>query len=161
LVAASSRAVPITVVSTDSDFIQLLNEFENVSLYNPVKKCYVDNTDYDYVIWKSLRGDACDNVKKLKGFSDSVAEMYCRDIPRLKLFFESNKELSDQFAKNYSLIKFKTWSDEEAKKMFSSEPVRDWEKVKNVFEQMNFASMTNSKYWNRFVETFDKLWTTE
>ena len=45
----------VTIVSSDTDFIQCINE--NISLYNPVKKKYIEKPNYDYVLWKSLKGD--------------------------------------------------------------------------------------------------------
>lgn len=70
------------IVSTDSDFIQLIND--NVSLYVPRgKKSILYNkeevikkyniTPDKYVIFKSLIGDKSDNIKGIKGIGGIIA----------------------------------------------------------------------------------------
>src|SRR5690606_23388048 len=74
LISKSSRSTRFTVVSNDSDFLQLFDSFsDNVSVYNPMKKTYMEKTAYDYVIWKSLCGDSSDNVKGMPGIGGKRA----------------------------------------------------------------------------------------
>ena len=73
-----------TIVSSDSDFIQLLNKF-NIDLYNPVRKKFIEKPEYDYVTWKALRGDNTDNISGIKGVGDKTA------LKLLVLIFLFNK----------------------------------------------------------------------
>ena len=53
----------VTIISSDTDFIQILNEYpKTVRLYNPISKKYRENTEYDYVAWKAMVGDKSDNI---------------------------------------------------------------------------------------------------
>jgi 5'-3' exonuclease len=157
LIKRSSTTVPWIVVSNDSDFTQLLDEFEHVKLYNPMKKEFVTKCDYDYVTWKALRGDPSDNVPGI--FSDARALELVNDPVALSEVF-SNDEHAKAFTRNYALIKFPEWTDDERKLMTSSEPHRDWNAVGTVFSVWEFKSMLKEKYWERFTSTFDSLWRT-
>lgn len=145
------------VVSNDSDFIQLLNEFENVKLYNPMKKEFVSKPDYCYVAWKSLRGDGSDNIKGLPKIGDKTAIELLSDPDKLcKLFI--NDELAKQFSDNYKLIKFHDWTFEEQKLMITTENItRKWHIVETQFTNWEFKSLLKEPTWTKFVDTFDTL----
>ena len=151
----SSSAVEFIVVSSDSDFIQLLQEFPNVKLYNPITKAYVEAPAYDYVTWKALRGDGSDNIPGLSGVGDKTAEAVLDDVGALQELLTENKE---QFERNVELIRFARWTEEETELMQSSSPSKDWSTVKASFESMLFKSVTKEPYWSKFVATFDTLW---
>lgn len=159
LIKRSSTAIPWIVTSNDSDFIQLLGEFPHVRLYNPITKSFVEAPPFDYTTWKALRGDGSDNIPGLSGIGDKTAEQLVNDPDRLRSLFE-NKALSEQFSRNYDLIRFPTWSDDEAMKMTSSAPVRDWEAVAATFDSWLFKSFLKDKTWEKFKSTFDTLWGT-
>src|SRR5690606_32461613 len=56
----------LTVLSNDSDFIQLLQRgYSNINIYNPIKKEFMVAPEYHYVGWKCLSGDSSDNIPKL------------------------------------------------------------------------------------------------
>lgn len=154
LIKRSSTAVPWIVVSNDSDFIQLLDEFEHVKLCNPMKKEFVAKCNYDYVTWKALRGDPSDNIPGI--FSDTRALELVNDPVALAEVFR-NDEHSKMFTRNYELIKFPEWTDEERALMTSSEPHCDWSAVGTVFSIWQFKSMLKEKYWERFTSTFNAL----
>lgn len=158
LIKRSSRAIDYTVVSNDTDFIQLLNEFENVNIWNPVKKCYVNKPDYDYVIWKSLRGDVSDNIPGIPGVGDKTAESLVKDTVELRNFLTSSQDVADVFLRNYDLIKFIEWTDEDCSEMTSSSPTKDWSHLKLVFEKYSFSSLLKDDAWHKFMYTFDSLW---
>jgi len=157
LVRRSSTAVPWVIASSDTDFIQLLQERDNLKLYNPVRKAYVDAPDYPYVTWKALRGDATDNVPGIPGVGDKTAEKLASD-PDLLSEFLSKPEVAPLFERNYGLINFMEWSDEEREMMTSSAPTKDWDTVKTVFENYGFGSIVKDESWRKFTQTFDALW---
>jgi DNA polymerase-1 len=151
----ASEAVEFVVVSTDTDFIQLLQKFPNVKLYNPVNKAFVEAPDYDYVTWKALRGDGSDNIPGIPGVGDKTAEAVVDDPDLMQVLL---KEHGDEFTRNVELIKFPQWTEEETKLMTSSSPAKDWAKVEEFFNSMLFKSMLKEPYWTKFKATFDALW---
>lgn len=157
LIRRSSNAVPWTVVSNDSDFTQLLNEFPNVRLYNPITKAYVETPQFDYVTWKALRGDGSDNIPGLPGIGDKMADRLVSDPDGLRKLFE-DKTVADQFNRNYGLIRFQTWSDEDAMKMTCSQPTKDWEAVAKKFDEWSFRSLLKEGTRQKYIATFDCLW---
>jgi len=158
LIKRGSKGIDWTVASNDSDFIQLLDNFENVSVYNPMKKKYVFAPTYDYVLWKSLRGDPSDNIPGIPGIGDKRAEKLVSDLSVMKKFLSESPSRASDFARNHDLIKFIDISIEDMSKMTSSEPTRDWDDVRAQFDEWKFASITNEESWKKFVTTFDVLW---
>lgn len=156
LIHNASRAVKFTVVSTDTDFIQLLQQFpDNVRLYNPVTKAYVEAPAYSYLTWKALRGDASDNVPGLPGVGDKTAEALVYDPVGL---YQVLSKHGKEFERNVALIRFASWDAEQTKQMTSSSPTKDWGAVKARFAEWAFQSMVKDSYWDKFQATFDTLW---
>jgi len=157
LVMRSSADIPWIIASSDSDFIQLLHDHKNLKLYNPIQKEFVQAPhDYDYTVWKALRGDATDNIPGIPGIGDKTAAVLAEDPCKLAEFLhdQTNAEI---FTRNYELIKFVNWTDEELAMMTSSSPTRDWDAVKTVFTDYGFKSIVKPKTWEKFVSTFDPL----
>jgi len=173
IINRASRSVNFIVVSTDTDFIQLLNNFPNVRLYNPVQKSFVENIDH-YLLVKSLTGDGSDNVKGLDGMGPVTAKKLIdecvaistsskKQIPLpivlLRKVEETYGELAkERLKKNLQLIKFYEFDESDVMKVTSSNPERNWEAVATKFEGFEFKSMLKSSYWEKFTKTFDTLW---
>ena len=157
LIRTSSTAVPWIVVSSDTDFIQALQEFPHISLYNPVKKIFVNSPDHPYVTWKALRGDSTDNIPGIPGVGDKTAEKLACD-PELLAEFLSDPQKAETFQRNYDLISFRTWNDDERMEMTSTSPSQDWDAVKTVFNDMGFQSITKDGSWQKFLAPFEMLW---
>lgn len=158
LIKTSSSVVDWTVVSNDTDFIQLLNEFSNVKIWNPMKKSYVGKPPYDYVTWKALRGDSSDNIPGIPGVGDKKAESLALNLKELQAFLDSDIESSNIFNRNFYLIKFIEWTLQEKEDMTSSFPSRDWSPLKETFEKYSFSSLLKEDTWNKFIGTFETLW---
>ena len=102
----ASEGDNVTIISSDSDFIQLLNiDRYDIKLYNPIKKKFVDQPDYDYVTWKALRGDATDNIHGIPGIGDKTATKLVKDPIKMSAVLE-NKEKRAIFEKNVNQINF-------------------------------------------------------
>lgn len=157
VIKTSSTAVPWIVVSSDTDFIQALQEFSHISLYNPVKKIFVNSPDHPYITWKALRGDSSDNIPGIPGVGDKTAEKLACD-PELLVSFLSDPVKAEMFQRNYDLISFRTWTDEERMEMTSTSPSQDWEAVKAVFTDMGFQSIVKDGSWQKFISSFQSLW---
>lgn len=159
IIANASSTTEFIVASNDSDFIQLLNEFSNVKIWNPMKKSWVENTEYDYVAWKSIVGDGSDNIPGVaKGVGDKTAVKLLQDVEAFKTFLSEDANRASLFNRNYSLIKFSKLSDQELMNVTCSSPTQDWEAVKQQFDEWRFASIVAEKAWDKFVGTFDRLW---
>lgn len=151
--------VECVVVSNDSDFTQLLNEFRNVSVWNPMKKSFVEQPDYDYVLWKSLRGDPSDNIPGIPGVGDVTAAHLASDHDKLTKFLSEGDDRLLLFERNYGLISFEKWDDAAAIKLESSEPVDDgFAALRATFVKYGFKSLLSDAAWSKFVSTFENLW---
>lgn len=147
----------VTIISSDTDFIQSIND--RVFLYNPVKKSYIEKPEYDYIIWKSLRGDASDNIEGFKGIGDKRAKSLLENKQKLKEFITSSKENTEKFKLNSFLIKFHTFTENEKKQIRKYNiPTKNWSALKEEFSNMGFKSIVEKeKSWNKFTNTFE-LW---
>ena len=157
LIKTSSTAVPWIIVSSDTDFIQALQEFPHISLYNPVKKIFVNSPDHPYLTWKALRGDSTDNIPGIPGVGDKTAEKLAGD-PELLAEFLSDSTKAELFQRNYELISFRSWEEDEKTQMTSTSPAKDWNAVKTVFTDMGFQSIVKDGSWQKFVAPFEPLW---
>lgn len=155
-----SRAIDYTIVSSDTDFIQMLNSFENVRIYNPVTKSYVNRPDYDYLTWKALKGDSCDNIPGIPGIGEVTATDLAMNPEKLEECL-SSEEKAERFSKNFDLIKLHSISTEELMLTESSVPRKNWSRVFDEFEKYGFKSMVKESYKIKFIKTFDKLWGTK
>ena len=146
----------VTIISSDSDFTQLLNTFEtNFRIYNPVKKSFVEKPDYDYVTWKALRGDPTDNIPGISGIGDKTAEKLCKN-PELLLERLQNKAVRETFENNVNLIRLVDFSNN-----FDKVEVHvgkfDETTLKAAFEKMDFSSMLKEKTWKKYCDTFNNI----
>ena len=158
IVMNSSTAVPWIVVSSDTDFIQLLQKVPHAKLYNPVRKEFVEApSEYDYVIWKSLRGDSSDNIPGVPGIGDKTAAKIAADPTFLQEKL-STPEIGEIFSRNYELISFMRWNEDEIANMTCSTPKNDWTTLKTLFDEMGFKSFDKPGSWQKFISSFDYLW---
>ncbi len=145
-----------TIISSDSDFYQLLNVFENCNIYNPVKKKMIERPDYDYVTWKALRGDATDNIAGIPGCGDKTADKLVRSPELLSEYFKKDPIRQQIFERNVNLIRLVDFSDN-IEEMEKTEGVADFEELYDIFDDMEFQSMLKEKTWNKYVQTFGGL----
>lgn len=143
----------VVILSSDTDFIQLLQTgYEHLSIYNPIKKAFMEAPEYHYATWKFCRGDKSDNVPSL--MSDKKAQNLATNPELLKEFLLASEENKANYSLNQQLIELRTIPDEQL--VFSEYEV-DLDRVKSDFEGMDFKSMITDKYWQRFVDTFEGL----
>jgi len=143
----------VTIVSTDSDFIQLL-ELENVKLWNPIKKKFIEKWPVDYVAWKALVGDKADNVPGIKGIGSKRAFKLLGDKDFFGEFLSnnSNKELYDNCYEQIKLANLDGFSLGLEIKNYKF----DEEKLKESFTKRSFKSIIE-KAWPKWQDTMEKL----
>lgn len=151
---------PIAVVSSDSDFMQLLQHDlrgsfvrKNLVVYNWRDKVNLERPEYDYVKWKALRGDPTDNIPKCPKMNDKTAMMLVNDELRFNESMSDN-EFKSIFERNLEIIKLQDFSDEEMKELVVIKGNVDWDYVRNKFQSFDFKSMTNDVSWNKYKNAF-------
>ena len=146
----------ITIVSNDSDFIQLLQRKElqnSVKIYNSQKKEYFENPNYHYITYKSLKGDTSDNIPGIFTSKKDIAviESLSSDPQALNKLLQ-NKEINETFQRNYQLIKF---ADVPIDEINLIEGTSNFNKLKEEFTNLNLPSLITDKYWDNFIKTFN------
>ena len=145
----------VTIVSTDSDFYQVFSEHENIRVYNPIKKKFVEPPDFDYVTWKALRGDSADNIQGFKGVGDKTALKLVSDLNLLQEFLDKDPTRADTLRHNLFMIRFHNIDDtgliEKSLVEFNSKALLD------QFTSFEFNSIIKDKPWKKFVDTFGAL----
>jgi 5'-3' exonuclease len=150
--AENMKDEEITVISNDSDYIQLLQrEYAKIQIYNPIKKEFMSAPKQFYVCLKSLRGDKSDNIPRL--VSDKKAEAFC-DNPQLLKEWMIIEENRANLALNQKLVQFANVPMEEIE---FKEGSKNFAALKEEFTKMEFESIINDKSWEKFTGTFECL----
>jgi DNA polymerase-1 len=146
----------VVISSSDTDFIQILNEFpESVKLWNPIAKAYRSNTEYDYVAWKAMVGDRSDNIPGVRGIGKKTATKILSADNGLEDRL-SNPSFKVAFDKSYELIKLSDMADEIDTIKYSGGSYNK-ENIVSSFNDMGFKSMLDEPYRQRFLDTFVSL----
>lgn len=143
----------LTIVSGDSDFIQLLQKkYSSLRIYHPIRKQFIEAPAYHYLVWKCLRGDKkSDNIDGIVGEKTALKLI---ENPSLLRDFLSNAENLANFNLNKRLIELNPFDYNLLK--FTEYNV-DFDYLKNEFERMEMPTLISDKYWERFVWTFKSL----
>jgi len=144
-----------TIVSSDTDFIQILQEGLDLRLYNPVRKKFIEAPEYNYVQWKALRGDAADNIDGFKGVGDKTADKLMCNKTLLAEFLQKPGH-QEKFDHNVSMIQAHEM-DEDLDSLEEAKSTFDHDVLRKKFTEMKFYAMTNDTAWTKYVNTFDCL----
>lgn len=140
----------LTIISNDSDYIQLLQRgYPNIRIYNPIKKAFAEAPEYPYVAWKCLAGDKSDNIPKLLTPKKAVATA---SSPELFQKFLESEENRANFNINRQLIEFR---DVPLEEISFVEGTKNFPALKEAFARMKFESIINDKSWEKYTKTFD------
>ena len=142
----------VTVVSTDTDFLQLANKIADYKQYDPIRKKYKDLPAHDYVAWKALVGDSSDNVVGFKGIGNKRALSMLENHEKLQKFLSADGHL-EKFELNKKLISFISISSEDNVITFSNASA-NWPKVFDRFTELNFKTIVSERGWGNFVAAF-------
>ena len=148
----------VTVVSTDTDFIQLVSaDDRRITLYSPIKDVFVEAPPYDYVRWKALRGDGADNIPGIPGIGDKRATTLVTETGALEAFFTKKPEARAIFEHNLSMIGFEDLTETWGQTTFST-PTRRNDNLRERIQGLGIASLTNDKTWPKWIGSFDRMW---
>ena len=152
----SSAGDECVIVSGDSDFIQIFDACENVEIYHPIKKSFVENPDYDYLSWKALRGDSSDNIPGIKGVGDKTATKLVMSEDLLSDFL-SKEENQEIYERNLQLIRF-TWLPDFSPGDYTvSSGKMNPDVLFSRFSDMGFSSMVKESTFKKYKETFNSM----
>jgi DNA polymerase-1 len=146
----------VTIVSGDSDFIQLLDDRPSINLYHPIKKKYLEQTPYHYLTWKSLTGDSSDNIPGIPRVGPKTAEKLLITEGALDSFLEDD-EKNSIFKRNYSLIEFVNIPHFKPKDYTVHVSKLYRHTLRSTFEFMGFTSLVKEKTFNKYIETFESI----
>ena len=144
----------VVIVSSDTDFIQLL-ESDDVSLWNPIKKKFIEPWPVDYVTWKALKGDPADNIPGVRGIGAKRAHVLCEDWTTLEDFLAAKPERREVFESAKAQIRFASL-DRELDLLEISSNFFDEERIKNAFTEYGFKSIIG-KAWFKWQTTMEGL----
>ncbi len=158
----SEQGNNVVIVSNDTDFIQVFDTMDSalVSIYNPHKKKFVDPPDFNYLQWKSLRGDSSDNIPGLKGVGDKTATKLINNPTLMNEVLDKGNN-RERYETNLQLIGFH-WFDKCDKDLVEEGaqviyPTARFDELKEAFAEMKFKSMINEKYWANFTGVFQNI----
>lgn len=146
------RDESLTVLSNDSDYIQLLQRgYKDCNIYNPIKKSFMAAPSYPYVAWKCLNGDESDNIPPLLKPQKALETISTPEKFRQFLCLEENRA---NFSINRQLIEFRKVPEEEIE---ITEGIKNFGLLKEEFIRMKFKSIVNDKSWTKYTKTFGCL----
>ena len=126
----AANAKKVTIVSSDKDFLQIVND--NIEVFSPIKKKTYQKKDIleeigvlpeNYLIMKALLGDNSDNLSGIKGLGPKTL---------IKEFAGLVSDPSFELNDIHKICEEKL----QTKKIFA-QILYDWEKVKTNYELMN------------------------
>lgn len=148
----------VTVVSTDTDFIQLIKQDNHrITLYSPIKDIFVEAPPYNYVQWKALRGDGADNIPGIPGVGDKRATKIVTEAGALEELFAKKPDARAIYEHNLSMIGFENLSSSWNLTKFSK-PSRKNDSLRERLLSLEIVSLTNDKTWPKWIASFDRLW---
>jgi 5'-3' exonuclease len=142
----------VIIVSTDTDYLQVASD--RVRIYNPVSKAFRETPDFDYALWKSLRGDKADNITPVPGATDGKAKKLCGDAVLLEKFLNEAPERREIFEKNRKLIGYMTADHAGINRVAGAKNLSE---LRKRLTSMRFFSMTNDTSWRRWIKSFESI----
>ena len=144
------------IISNDSDYIQLLQvEGVNVKIYNPFNKKFMESPSYDYVRFKALKGDTSDNIPGIMG--PKKAE---KTLAKENFIDSLSEEELNIFQRNMVLISFvtiKSSNSLEENKWKIKENKFEEENLLHKFAELDFKSLMEEKYFNKFKNVWSNV----
>jgi 5'-3' exonuclease len=144
----------VVICSSDSDFIQLL-ELNNVRLWNPVKKKFIDEWPVSYLRWKSLKGDTSDNISGVSGVGEKTAFKLAADNQLFQDYMAKNPSKRNEYEKSLAMIKLAN-VDFSDSKMENNDYNFSESSLREDFIDRGFKSIAE-KSWSKWQNTMEAL----
>lgn len=145
----------VTVISSDSDFTQLLQgaHASRVTVYNWREKVDLVAPEYDYIRWKALRGDPTDNIPKCPGMTEGAALAAAKDDNRLAVLMQ-DAAFRKAYERNLELVRLQDFTVAERAELVLIPGVTDWDNVRMAFGEYDFNSIIREPTWSKYIKTF-------
>lgn len=144
------------VISNDSDYIQMLQiDGLNVQIYNPFTKKFMEAPPYDYVRFKSLKGDSSDNIPGIMG--PKKAEKTLAKENFVDILSSDDLQI---YQRNMILISFVTIKSDnmtEENKWKIKEHKFNEDHLIKKFLELEFISLLEPKYFDKFKSVWSNV----
>ena len=90
------------IISSDGDFKQIVYQFKNAYIYNPLAKTFIDHVDEDPVDNKCFQGEHGDNIDGYEKIGEVNAGRICESVQKKVDFLKFRG--SDIYVRNRKLI---------------------------------------------------------
>jgi DNA polymerase I len=151
----SNEGSEVVICSSDSDFIQLLIN-EGVSLWNPVRKKFIERWPVDYLTWKGLKGDPTDNIPGIKGVGAKTATKLAESPDLLEEFLNKKPDRRNTYESAKRLIKLidipwtcEKWIEEKAE--------FDEQNLFIEFKKREFKTIIGNA-WKKWINTMESVY---
>lgn len=147
------KDVDVVALSTDKDWLQLVNHFKNVKVYNQLKKVFIDKLDEDIVRTKCLTGDDSDNISGFYKIGPVTAKKILKDKETFFNWYNKLPEEGKQlYKRNLKLMSLKRIPEEYVTEVLKEIPDVDWRKkvdwdgVRDYYDSLNLNKENIEKY---------------
>lgn len=129
----------ITIISNDSDLLQIVQRFPNVKQFDPKKNKLMEAPiDYSISVFKALAGDMTDNIPGIKGIGKVTAKKWATQVFGLN-HFHMIREIS-------SLLKENSEKIYEFKQFYDIVNIENNPNLDNIF--INIDKLYGKKYFD-------------
>lgn len=136
----------VTIISSDKDLTQICNFFDNVTVYDPIKKCN-KVVDPNIILEKAIVGDPSDNIAGVPRLGKKTFEKMLQDKTLwTKKMTAENMELYEKILSIVDLRKYPQEYQDNIIKVYESTPFNDFdnEGVEKFFFDYGLKSCLNS-----------------
>jgi 5'-3' exonuclease len=130
----------VTIISSDTDFIQIISD--KCRVFSPSTSKFLEPTEYNYVYFKSFVGDPADNISGVSKVGKVTAAKILKSEESLNKWLIENKEKSKIFSRNVQLISFLTIPMEELDVVSGT---YNLDNISYAFDKMEIKNMLSNK----------------
>jgi 5'-3' exonuclease len=147
--SADLNGEDITIISNDSDLLQIPQRGYKVKVYNPIKKEEMKPPSQPIIALKAVGGDVSDNIPALMGKKDTVKLLNNPSAFQQWMEIEENRA---NFTINRSLVELRMVPTDE---LIFEEGQTNFPSLRKEFERMSFASLIEHQAWTQFATSFN------
>ncbi len=140
----------ILVISSDRDLTQLMNWYDNVEIYNPIKRISFPKDEH-IIKQKAICGDASDGIPGLHRIGPKTFEKMLEDENKWNEIISkgNNRKIYEDFLKIIDLSRFPSEKHEEIKQLDENTPINEFQP--NKIEKFYFDNKLKSllDYWDK------------
>jgi len=141
----------ITIISNDSDLLQIVQKFPGVQQFDPKKNIFMTApNNYNIAVFKALAGDLTDNISGIKNIGKVKAQQWAEQVfgandlqlyKTISSLLKNNEEKIKQFKQFYNIVN-----------------IENNPNLINLdinFDSLYHKKSFNKEYFKAFLETFN------